>query len=141
MSPESLNILLVEDDTGERKMLKMLFLESGVPCSIRLMDDGELALNEFNTADASSALAKLHLILLDLNIPKINGLKLLAALKANPALRSIPVIILTTSNSRQDIEESYSSGAAGFIRKPATWEEYQTIIQNVINYWFHTCSL
>lgn len=142
MTTEMYNFVLIEDDPGEQKILKMLIKNSGFSSLVKTIDNGEEAVEFFNSfPEASEIFRHIHLIILDLNIPRINGIEVLRHIKANLSLRKTPVIILTTSNNESDIALAYECGASGYIRKPSTIEEYETSMQAVFNYWFRTCIL
>lgn len=135
-------MLAVEDDMSEQKLLKMTAKQSGYPVSFTFLNDGEEALIYFSTIAKNAAAAELpDLIILDLNLPKANGIEVLQSLKSYPRLKSIPVIILTTSNNSSDLNAAYEEGAAGYIRKPAVFEDYAKTMQRVFDYWFGTCLL
>ena len=127
---KKLRILLIEDDEIEiLKFERILstFTQQHQQITAR---NGEQALtlleNESDLAD---------LILLDLNMPKMNGLEFLTILKGNKSLHHIPVVILTTSNNQKDVIESYRIGIAGYIMKPLKYEDYQSHIKILIDYW------
>jgi len=96
------------------------------------VEDGERALALLRGEGAYTLAVRPDLILLDLNLPKINGHELLATLKADPTLRSIPVIILTTSQAEEDKALSYLLGADRFLVKPKTWDGYQRVIKTIV---------
>lgn len=142
MNKEIYQVLAAEDDMSEQKLLKMTAKQSGYPVSFTFLNDGEEALTYFSTIAKNAATAELpDLIILDLNLPKANGIEVLQSLKSYPRLKSIPVIILTTSNNSSDLKAAYEEGAAGYIRKPAVFEDYAKTMQRVFDYWFGTCLL
>lgn len=142
MNKEIYQVLAAEDDMSEQKLLKMTAKQSGYPVSFTFLNDGEEALTYFSTIVKNAAAAELpDLIILDLNLPKANGIEVLQSLKSYPRLKSIPVIILTTSNNSSDLNAAYEEGAAGYIRKPAVFEDYAKTMQRVFDYWFGTCLL
>ncbi|OUR94604.1 response regulator [Flavobacteriales bacterium 34_180_T64] len=125
-----LKVLLIEDDTIEVMKLNRTV------SSLRLHHD----INEAkNGEDALEILLKKgqlpDIILLDLNMPKINGIEFLAVLKNDEALKYIPTIVLTTSNNRKDLLECYKLGIAGYILKPLKYEDYVSKIESLLAYW------
>lgn len=126
----SLHILLIEDDTIEiMKFNRVLsFLNSNH--SITEVNNGEDALALLENAEKLP-----DIILLDLNMPKMNGIEFLNALKDHDILKFIPTIILTTSNNHRDMIECYKIGIAGYILKPLKYEDYRSKIKALLDYW------
>lgn len=141
-SPETYNLLVIEDDVSEQKLIRILVKNSGYSCTIKFLDDGTEALDFINKYPApTSENEKIHLIFLDLNLPKVNGIDVLKTIKQSVLLRSTPIVILTTSNNENDIFQAYEAGASGFVRKPATIEEYERTLNAILRYWFDICIL
>lgn len=139
---EIYNILVIEDELSEQKLIKMLIRNSGYNVKLKFINDGEEAI-KFISSFANNELIneKIDLIFLDLNLPKINGIEVLRSLKNNYHLKSIPVLVLTTSNNQSDINLAYNEGASGYVRKPAVVEEYEKKIESILSYWLNTCIL
>lgn len=144
MSEQPKTILLAEDDPDDIYLIseaideselrtRVLVVENGIELLDYLQQKGRYA----NDPDWVFP----DLILLDLNMPLMNGREALAAIKAEPALRNIPVIVLTTSNDKKDLEQSYGSGASGFITKPAGFKDLRDMLGQVGSYWLKTVSL
>ena len=124
-------ILLVDDDNAEMMTVKRALDELNVHNELVHHLDGENALNYLrNNADKGPCV-----ILLDLNMPKMNGTDFLAAIKANAELKQIPVIILTVSNNEDDKIKCFDLCAAGYIVKPATYEEFIKVMDTLDSYW------
>jgi CheY-like chemotaxis protein len=139
---ETFNILVIEDELSEQKLIKMLIKNSGYNIKLKFINDGEEATKFISSfANNESINEKIDLIFLDLNLPKINGIVVLKTLKNNYHLKSIPVLVLTTSNNQSDINLAYIEGASGYIRKPAVFEEYEKKIEVILNYWLNICIL
>lgn len=124
----NLNILLVEDDEIETLKFERAFKRLGYNHNIYNARNGEEALS-------LCKLEQPNLILLDLNMPKMNGLEFLFLLKNNKNLKFIPTVVLTTSNNHQDLINAYEIGVAGYIVKPLRYEAYVNQIEKIINYW------
>lgn len=125
-----LKILLIEDDTIEvMKFIKVIETLGGNHQIIEAKN-GEEAWETLNSGKQLP-----DIILLDLNMPKVNGIEFLASLKKDAALKHIPSIVLTTSNNPKDIMECYKIGIAGYILKPLKYEDYVTRINKVLAYW------
>ena len=125
-----LKILLIEDDTIELMKLNRAMLSLNMNHKVTEINNGEdaleLLLNEEYYPD---------IILLDLNMPKINGIEFLSILKTNESLKFIPTIILTTSSNKKDLLECYNIGIAGYVQKPLKYQDYIAKINILLSYW------
>ena len=135
------NILLVEDNPGDVRLTKEAFKESRFPTEIHVAIDGEEALNYLRQQPPYEQSTRPDLILLDLNIPKRDGGEVLAAIKADPVLRSIPVVVLTTSNAEQDITKTYNLHVNAYINKPVDFDRFFDIVQKIEDFWLVTAIL
>ena len=124
-------ILLVEDDHIDVLNVKRGLKDIQVGNPLYVVEDGEAALNFLNDFQNP----KPALILLDLNMPRMGGLELLAILKKDPNLRRVPVIILTTSQEIHDQLTSFDLGAAGYMVKPLDYQDFIEILQSIYHYW------
>ncbi|MBU3821274.1 response regulator [Flavobacteriaceae bacterium XHP0103] len=127
---KTLNILLIEDDMIEVMKLNRAILSLKLNHNIIEANNGEEALKILEKKDELP-----DIILLDLNMPKINGIEFLNILKKDAVLKYIPTIILTTSNNQKDLLECYKIGIAGYILKPLKYEEYVSKIEKLLAYW------
>ena len=125
-----LNILLIEDDSLEIMKFNRVINSCEKKHTILVARNGEEAIDLLNTKTQV-----INLIVLDLNMPKINGIDFLKFIKKDTKFRFIPAIILTTSNNSKDILECYEIGIAGYILKPLKYEDYVVCIENLMNYW------
>lgn len=125
-----LNILLIEDDTIEVMKFKRAVTGYNSNYNIQEANNGEEALELLKVKDKLP-----DIILLDLNMPKINGIEFLKILKADSRLRYIPTIILTTSNNQRDLLECFKIGVAGYVLKPLKYEEYLSKVNVILDYW------
>ncbi len=137
-------ILMADDDREDQVMTREAFIEARVSNDLRFVDDGQELMDYLNRvgkyADPASAPLP-GLILLDLNMPRKDGREALAEIKNNPVLRSIPIVILTTSKQEEDIIRSYDKGANSFITKPITFEGLVEAITAFQKYWVEIVSL
>ena len=126
----TLKILLIEDDMIE--VMKLNRAKSSLQLNHKIIEanNGEDALQLLEQKDNLP-----DIILLDLNMPKINGIEFLKILKADDRLRYIPTIILTTSNNQRDLLECYKIGVAGYVLKPLKYEDYVSKIEKLLAYW------
>lgn len=130
MSMKTLKILLIEDDMIEVMKLNRAISSLQLPHKIIEANNGEVALNLLSQKDNIP-----DIILLDLNMPKINGIEFLGILKNDPTLKYVPTIILTTSSNQRDLLECYEIGIAGYVLKPLKYEEYVSKIEKLLGYW------
>ncbi len=124
-------ILLVEDDSVDAMTVKRAMKDLHVTNSVIHSLNGEEAINYLNDPNSE----KPFVILLDLNMPKMNGIEFLKAVKADSALRMIPVIVLTTSKEKRDVMDSFELGAAGYMIKPVDYAKFVEVISTVVLYW------
>ena len=127
---KNLNILLIEDDMIEVMKLKRASGSLNLDHNITEANNGEEALNILQDKDHLP-----HIILLDLNMPKINGIEFLKILKTDEQLRYIPTVVLTTSSNQRDLLECYKVGIAGYVLKPLKYEDYVSKIEKLLSYW------
>jgi two-component system response regulator len=131
-------ILLVEDNASDEKLALLAFKKCGVPCEIVVARDGADAL-EYLFATGKHAgrdpAARPAVILLDLQLPRVNGLEVLRQIRANPETRLLPVVVLTASGEDQDLLSSYSLGANAYIRKPVSFEEFAGAAKTLGLFW------
>ena len=131
------NILLVEDEEADAHLVKAAILENHILADLRHVTDGREALEYLrHQAPRFADSQRPDLILLDLNMPRMDGRECLAALKQDPELCNIPVVVLTTSEVERDIVASYHLGAAGYITKPMDVIQFMAVIRDLGNYWF-----
>jgi DNA-binding NarL/FixJ family response regulator len=126
----SLNILLIEDDAIEVMKFNRVISAMNLRHKIIEANNGEEALTILKVKEIMP-----DIIILDLNMPKINGIEFLGILKADEYLKYIPAIILTTSNNRKDVMECYRIGIAGYLLKPLKYDDYMDRIKKLIEYW------
>lgn len=134
-------ILLAEDDPDDQILLKRAVLICGMSPGIDVVDNGEDLLDYLNHRGMFESRDKHHLpslILLDLNMPRMDGREALREIKATPELRSIPIVAFTTSNHAEDIDFCYQLGVNAYITKPNTFEELMKVVRVLSSFWFET---
>ncbi|MDX6425731.1 MAG: hypothetical protein QOD52_1136 [Gaiellaceae bacterium] len=137
VEPRPITILMADDDADDRDLAREALAESRVLNELHTVNDGAELLEflhhegRFTHADAPRP----DLILLDLNMPKVDGREALGALKKDPKLRSIPVVVLTTSRAEEDVVRSYDLGANSFISKPVTFAGLVDVMRELGKYW------
>lgn len=125
-----MNILLIEDDQIEVMKLQRTVSKLGLKHTIVEAKNGEYALDILQSGQKLP-----DVILLDLNMPRMNGLEFLAILKNDVKLKYLPTIILTTSENRADLLKCYEAGIAGYVTKPLKYEDYESKMKKVMDYW------
>ncbi len=125
-----LKVLLIEDDTIEVMKLNRTISTLDLKHKIIEANNGELALEILKDENSLP-----DIILLDLNMPKINGIEFLKIVKNDPHLKYLPTIVLTTSNNKRDLLECYKIGIAGYVLKPLKYEDYVEKIEKLLAYW------
>lgn len=134
-------ILIAEDDPDDRMFMREAFGESDFDHDIAFVENGEELLEYLSGEGDFAGRSRPELILLDLNMPKMDGRTALLHIKANPLTRRIPVIILTTSRSEDDIEKTYDLGVSSYISKPSSAEGLKEVITTLNVYWSNLCAL
>ena len=129
-------ILLVEDNQADAILLQEALRQAQVDHPVDVVTDGEKALHYLATVPEEPAL-----ILLDLNLPRMDGREVLKMVKSNPATREIPVIILTTSSAPPDIELAYDRGANAYVRKPLGIDRLTDAASAIRDFWLRTATL
>jgi CheY-like chemotaxis protein len=124
-------ILLVEDDNVDAMTVKRAMRDLQVGHSVIHSVNGEEAMKYLTTSDTE----KPFLILLDLNMPKMSGIEFLKVIKTHQELKTIPIIVLTTSKEKRDVLESFELGAAGYMVKPVDYSKFVEILGKVMVYW------
>jgi CheY-like chemotaxis protein len=130
-----INILLVEDNPADIRLTQEVFKEGKVHNTLNIVMDGEDALNYLRKKEKYKNVITPDLVLLDLNLPKKDGREVLADIKADEDLKLIPVIILTTSESEQDILNTYSNHANCYIMKPVDFDRFIDVVRSIEEFW------
>lgn len=125
-----LKILLVEDNIIEILKLKRAIEYLGMNHEVLEAENGEIALDSIKQEEINP-----DIVLLDLNMPKMNGLEFLAIVRNDESMRHLPIIILSTSNNNRDLMEAYKLGVSGYILKPLKYDDYVKKIEYTLQYW------
>jgi CheY-like chemotaxis protein len=131
----AIEILLVEDNPGDVRLTQEAFKESKLTNRLHIVRDGEEALAFLRREGPYAHAARPDLILLDLNLPKKDGREVLAVIKADDALKRIPVVVLTTSAAEQDILRAYELHANCYITKPMDLDQFLKVVQAIEEFW------
>jgi CheY-like chemotaxis protein len=137
-------VLLAEDDPADQELTRRALLEDVIKTDLHIVSDGEMALDYLHQrgpfADAATA-PRPDLLLLDLNMPRIDGKEVLRQMRSDPGLRRIPVVVLTTSKQEEDIIRSYDLGCNSFITKPVDIDGFIRTVRELGSYWFELVTL
>ncbi|HEV8580423.1 MAG TPA: response regulator [Thermoanaerobaculia bacterium] len=137
-------ILLAEDDPDDRVLLRDALTEGRLVNDLRCVEDGEELMDYLHRRGryaAKNAAPRPGLILLDLNMPRKDGREALKEIKADPGLRQIPVVVLTTSQAEEDVFRSYDLGANSFVTKPLTFKSLVDLMRTLGRYWLEVVEL
>ena len=144
MSMKTMNhvdILLVEDSPADVLITREAFAEFRLANNLYVVEDGVEALAFLNHEGRHASAPRPDLILLDLNLPRKNGREVLAEIKADPRFKSIPVVVLTTSHSEQDVLQAYDQHANCYIVKPVGFENFVEAMKSIRQFWFSVVTL
>ena len=141
MSARHSLILLVEDNQGDARLVREALQETGTAATLEHVLDGHEALAFLRREGAHAGAARPDLILLDLNLPRKSGREVLAEIKTDATLRRIPVVVLTSSQSDDDILSVYNLHANCYVPKPADLDWFLTVIRSIEQFWFATARL
>ena len=144
VQPKPITILLADDDADDRMLAQEALAESRLANDLRFVEDGEELMEYLNRrgryVDPESS-PRPGLILLDLNMPRKDGREALREIKSIPALRQIPIVVLTTSKAEEDIYRTYDLGVNSFVTKPVTFDGLVSVMKTLGRYWFEIVEL
>jgi CheY-like chemotaxis protein len=135
-SIDPFHVLVVDDDPADAVLVTKAIDRGRFPCVVDCAADGVEALEKLRAHHGNHQSP--HLILLDINMPKKNGLQVLSEIRQDPVLRHVPVVMLSTSTADDDVLSAYSSGAQGYVTKPMDVREFFSAIHQIEEYWFNT---
>lgn len=135
------HILLVEDNPGDARLILEALKESKLKTQVSMVSDGVEAMSFLRREGRYANALRPDIMLLDLNLPRKDGRELLEEIKSDPDFKLIPVLVLTTSSSHDDIVSSYARHANSYITKPADMDEFLQVVKSVENFWFDIAKL
>jgi two-component system response regulator len=135
MNAKPIEVLLAEDNPGDVRLTREALKDGKVWSNLNVVEDGEAALAFLRQEGAYANAPRPDLILLDLNMPKKDGREVLSIIKADENLKQIPVVILTTSDSEEDILKSYNLNANCYVTKPVDFEKFIMVVKAIEDFW------
>lgn len=139
--PRSLNVLLVEDDPGDVVIAREAMAAGKLSTTLEVVPDGVEAMAYLRHENGYAEVQRPDLILLDLNLPRMSGHEVLAEVKSDPKLRRIPVVVLTTSRSHEDIVRSYDLHAAVHVSKPVDFDDFTCVVKQIDEFFGNVAEL
>jgi two-component system, chemotaxis family, response regulator Rcp1 len=136
-----MEILLVEDNPGDVRLTREALKEGRIRSNMQVVTDGVEALEYLRREGGHGDAVRPDLILLDLNLPRKDGREVLEVIKADPALRSIPVVVLTSSQAEQDIIRAYALHANCYVSKPVELDRFIEVVKSLVNFWLSVAKL
>ena len=141
MTGRWIEILLVEDNVGDVRLTREALRDAHVRNNLAVAKDGAEALAMLRQEPPYGESPRPDLVLLDLNLPKLDGRQVLAEMKSDPALRRIPVVVLTTSKAEEDVLRSYDLYANSYITKPVDFDQFIKMVQSIEEFWLTIVTL
>jgi CheY-like chemotaxis protein len=139
--PQQLTILMADDDEDDRDLARDAFEVAGLDGEIRFVLDGQDLLDYLRDRDRQRTADRPGIIVLDLNMPRMDGREALSEIKSDSSLCKIPVVVLTTSKDNEDVRRCYCAGACSFIAKPVTHAGLVDVMRQLKDYWFNLVEL
>jgi two-component system response regulator len=139
--PKHIEILLVEDSPADILLTREAFEQNKIVNAIHITEDGVQAMDFLYQRGTFASAPRPDLILLDLNLPRKNGREVLAEIKADPDLKKIPIVVLTTSSAEEDILKAYDLNANCYVVKPVGFDNFMKAMQSIRHFWFSVVTL
>ncbi len=135
------DILLVEDNLGDVRLIREALTDSRFPNEVHVARDGVESLAYLRREAPHDRASRPALIVLDLNMPRMDGREVLSEIKSDPKLRQIPIVVMTSSAAAEDIIAAYDRHANCYIRKPVNFEQFLAAVQKIEDFWFNVVEL
>ena len=139
--PKGFEVLLVEDSPGDVELMREAFRDANRAIRLHVANDGVEALAFLRKEGAHARALRPDFILLDLNLPRMSGRELLAIIKADESLRTIPTVVLTTSDAEADVLMSYQLQANAYLNKPVQLEPFERLVVSLVDFWLNQVKL
>jgi two-component system, chemotaxis family, response regulator Rcp1 len=131
-----IEILLVEDNPGDVRLTREALKDAKVKTSLTVVNDGVAALALLRKQGAYSNAPTPDIVLLDLNLPRVNGMEVLTQIKSDESLKQIPVVVVTSSKAEEDVAKSYNLHANCYITKPIDFDQFMKMVRSIEDFWF-----
>ena len=141
VSPRAIEILMVEDNPGDVRLTREALKGAKVWNQVHVVEDGVAALDYLYRRPPYEAVRRPDLILLDLNLPRMDGREVLAIVKSDPSLKLIPIVVLTTSQAEEDVLRAYHLNANCYVTKPVDLHQFNRIVQVIEQFWLTVVTL
>jgi two-component system, chemotaxis family, response regulator Rcp1 len=141
MRDKTIHVLMVEDDAGDVQLTKEALKDSKLVMDLVVVDDGEKALRLLRRQAPYEDAQRPDLVILDLNLPRVDGRQVLREVKGDPALKQIPIVVVTTSDAEADIEKSYGLGANCYVTKPIGLDQFLKVVRSIEDFWMTVVKL
>jgi two-component system response regulator len=136
-----IEILMIEDNPGDVRLTKEALKSNKISNNLHVCQDGEEGLDYLFQRNGFETAVRPDLVLLDLNLPKVNGREILKSVKEDPTLRRIPIVVLTSSEAEEDIVKSYDLHANSYISKPVDFDQFITVVKTIEEFWLSVVKL
>ncbi len=141
MSLEAIKILLIEDNPGDIELLRIGFEDAKISNEISTISDGEEAIAYFEQCGNDDFASRPDIVLLDINLPKVDGFEILHKIRSTPNCKNLPVIMLTSSEASADIARGYAEQANCFLSKPVEFDKFLDVVKSLENFWLTVVKL
>lgn len=141
LPPRAIEILMVEDNPGDVRLTREALMGAKVWNQVHVVEDGVAALDYLYRRPPYERAVRPDLILLDLNLPRMDGREVLAVIKTDPSLKLIPVVVLTTSQAEEDVLRAYNLNANCYVTKPVDLHQFNRIVQSIEDFWLSVVTL
>ena len=141
MSDPAIEVLLAEDNPGDVRLTRDALRQGNVRMNLSVVGDGAEAMAFLRREGSYATAARPSLVLLDLNMPRMDGREVLVAMKKDPNLACIPVVVFTSSEADEDVVQSYKLHASGFVSKPTFVEQYTKAVRSIEDFWLRVAKL
>jgi two-component system, chemotaxis family, response regulator Rcp1 len=135
------NVLIVDDNPADVELIREAFAENGIAACIEVAEGGAQAIGRLRREEPYATAARPDLVLLDLRMPSVDGHQVLSAIKGDPRLRAIPVVVMTSSEHPADVASAYGAAANTYIVKPVQWGRLLNTVKSLEQFWFTAATL
>lgn len=135
-APERCRLMVVEDNPADVELIRVAVESVGFPLDLEVVDDGQKALTILNRSGGSEKDPSIDLLMLDLNLPRMNGKEVLRRVRQNQAVPRMPIFVLSASDDREEIAQCYEIGATAYMTKPVDLNEFDRLVRDLFAFWW-----